>query len=160
MKIAISCLLALFSFSSAKGQHVWNFTLKDVHNNISSFEELKGDKLTLIDFWTTWCKPCQKSIPQLNEIYDTYQNKGVQIIGVNCDGPRSVAKVAPYTMAHQIKYPVLVDINSELMNDLNLANFPTLIIVNAKGNIEFVHEGFVTGDEKLIKQKIDNYLSN
>lgn len=51
-------------------QTVPNFLLKDIDNQMQSFENLKGEKLTLIDFWATWCKPCVKAIPKLNEIYN------------------------------------------------------------------------------------------
>ena len=161
MKSIIVTLIVLVTvISTAHSQRIWNFSLKDADNRLYSFDELKGEKLTLIDFWTTWCKPCKKSIPELNKIYESYHDKGIQIIGINCDGPRSVAKVAPFSRALQMKYPVLIDINSELMNTLNLASFPTLIMVNATGDIEYVHEGYVTGDEEIIRKEIDKRLSN
>jgi len=79
-------------------------------------------------------------------------------VGVNCDGPRSVAKVSPMTKSLKIQYPVLLDINSELMNELNLANFPTLIAVNPEGKVVYVHEGFALGDEVEIREAIDVLL--
>jgi thiol-disulfide isomerase/thioredoxin len=47
---------------------------------MQSYENLKGEKLTLIDFWATWCKPCIKAIPGLNEIYKEYKVKGVNLL--------------------------------------------------------------------------------
>ena len=160
IKTTLMAIMLVFLGILAKAQQVWNFSFKDTDNNVRSFQELKGDKITLIDFWTTWCKPCKKSIPELNKIYEAYRDQGVGIIGISCDGPRSVAKVVPLSHSLQIKYPVLLDINSELMNSLNLSNFPTLILVDAKGKIEYIHEGFVSGDEELIKKEIDKRLSN
>jgi thiol-disulfide isomerase/thioredoxin len=158
-KISGTFIVLISLINIAQSQRIWDFSLNDVDNHLHSFNELKGEKLTLLDFWTTWCKPCNKSIPELNKIYESYRDQGVQIIGINCDGPRSVAKVAPFSRALDIQYPVLIDINSELMNSLNLANFPTLIMVNASGDIEYIHEGYVTGDEELIKAEIDKRLS-
>ena len=83
---AIICISHL-----TNAQIVPNFLLKDIESQTQSFESLKGEKLTLIDFWATWCKPCVKAIPKLNEIYKEYKEKGVNIIGVNCDGPRSIS---------------------------------------------------------------------
>lgn len=140
-------------------QQVRNFTYKDLQNNSRSYHDLKGEKLTLIDFWATWCKPCNKSIPALNRIYETYKDKGVNVIGINCDGPRSIAKVKPLSTALNIKYPVLLDINSQLMNELNLSAFPTLIVVNNVGKVVWVHEGYNTGDEKIIAEEIDKLLN-
>jgi peroxiredoxin len=160
MKIALIPLCIFISTTISSGQNIWDFTLKDVDNNMRSLQDLKGEKVTVIDFWTTWCKPCRKSIPELNKIYENYKDTGLQVIGVNCDGPRSIAKVAPYTHSLQIKYPVLLDINSEIMNSLNLANFPTMILIDNNGNIDYVHEGFVAGDEQTIRNEIEKHLSN
>lgn len=140
-------------------QQVRNFTLNDLNNKQRSFNELKGEKLTIIDFWATWCKPCNKAIPELNKIYTEYKNKGVNVIGINCDGPRSIAKVAPLSKTLQIEYPVLIDMNIQLMAELNLSAYPTLIIANSSGKIVWIHEGFVPGDELVISAEIDKQLA-
>jgi thiol-disulfide isomerase/thioredoxin len=156
--IAIAILLSLITLIS-NGQQVKNFRLNDLDNTSRSFAELKGEKITIIDFWATWCKPCNKAIPELNKIYDSYKDKGVQIIGINCDGPRSINKVAPLASALKIKYQVLTDIDSEVMKDLNINAFPTLIIINSQGKIVWIHEGFSSGDEKIIIKEIEKNLS-
>jgi thiol-disulfide isomerase/thioredoxin len=143
---------------TAHAQQLPEFSIQDIENNIQTFDDLKGDQLTLFDFWATWCKPCRKAIPELNTIYDAYKNKGVQIVGVNCDGPRSQAKVAPAVRSLQIQYPVLLDINADLMNELNLVNLPTLIAVDPGGKVVYVHEGFALGDEVEIKAAIDDLI--
>jgi thiol-disulfide isomerase/thioredoxin len=140
-----------------QAQTVKNFNLKDTQNTSRSFEELKGEKLTIIDFWATWCKPCLKAIPELNTIYDQFKDKGVSIISINCDGPRSVAKVGPMSKSLKMNYPVLLDIDSTVKTQLNLAAFPTLILVDTKGKIVWIHEGFVSGDEKEIIAQIEKY---
>ena len=149
---------AIFSYTSLSAQNVKNFELKDLENNIKSFQELKGEKLTLIDFWATWCKPCNKAIPELNKIYDTFQSQGVEIIGINCDGPRSVSKVVPLSKALKIQYPILIDINSEIKTDLNILGLPTLIIVDDNDKIVWIHEGFVSGDAEVIIAEIEKLL--
>jgi thiol-disulfide isomerase/thioredoxin len=140
-----------------QAQTVKNFNLKDTQNTSRSFEELKGEKLTIIDFWATWCKPCLKAIPELNTIYDQFKDKGVAVISINCDGPRSVAKVGPMSKSLKMNYPVLLDIDSTVKTQLNLAAFPTLILVDSKGKIVWIHEGFVSGDEKEIIAQIEKY---
>ncbi len=158
MKTYIIIIGLMLSTTLAYTQKVSNFELKDIDNKSRTFNELKGEKLTLIDFWATWCKPCTKAIPELNKIYEMYRDKGVEIIGINGDGPRSVSKVAPVSKALQIKYPVLIDLNASVKADLNVIVFPTLLIVNTEGNVVWVHEGFVTGDTEVIIAEIDKYL--
>ncbi len=159
MKIVSFLVFALFSQVGLTAQTVNNFEYKDIENNTRNYNELKGEKLTLIDFWATWCKPCNKAIPELNKIYELYKNKGVEIIGINCDGPRSISKVAPLSKSLQIQYPVLIDINSELKTELNIVGLPTLVIVNSNGKIVWIHEGFVSGDTEIIITEIEKYLN-
>ena len=158
MKTILMMACAIFSYTSLSAQNVKNFELKDLENNIKSFQELKGEKLTLIDFWATWCKPCNKAIPELNKIYDTFKSQGVEIIGINCDGPRSVSKVVPLSKALKIQYPILIDINSEIKTDLNILGLPTLIIVDDNDKIVWIHEGFVSGDAEVIIAEIEKLL--
>jgi len=158
MKALLILACALLSYSGITAQSIKDFEYKDLENNTRSYSELKGEKLTLIDFWATWCKPCNKAIPELNKIYDLYKSKGVEIIGINCDGPRSVSKVAPLSKSLQIQYPVLLDINSELKTELNILAFPTLIIVDSNGKIVWIHEGFVSGDTEIIISEIEKHL--
>lgn len=159
MKALIITGYLFFSGFCLTAQTVTDFKFKDIDNNARTYNELKGEKLTLIDFWATWCGPCNKAIPELNKIYSLYKNKGVEIIGINCDGPRSVSKVAPHSKALKIQYPVLIDINSELKTELNIMGLPTLIIVNSKGKIVWIHEGFVSGDTEIIISEIERHLN-
>lgn len=149
-------IVCITHFSNA--QTVPNFLLKDIKHQMQSYENLKGEKLTLIDFWATWCKPCIKAIPKLNEIFKEYKEKGVNIIGVNCDGPRSISKVEPMSKALAIEYPVLLDIDTELRIDLDVNYYPTLIMVNQKNEIVWLHEGYGCDDDKLIIQQIEKQL--
>ena len=157
MRILIIVFTLFFSLNIS-AQKVRNFKLKDIENNTKSYADLKGSKLTVIDFWATWCTPCVKAIPKLNKIYEAYKDKGVEFIGINCDGPRSVSKVRPMSKSLQIKYPVLLDINSEIKSELNLYAFPTLVIVNADNKVVWIHEGFVSGDEKIVVEEIEKLL--
>jgi len=158
-RAGIIVLIALFNDGFAAAQTVRDFQLKDLENNSRTLSELKGSELTLIDFWATWCKPCTKAIPQLNKIFDQYKDKGVQILGISCDGPRSISKVGPVSHALKIKYPVLKDVNSGVFNDLHLQVLPTLLMVDNKGKIIWEHEGYLPGYEDLVKSAIDENLN-
>ena len=155
-QVLIAMIIINFGLNA---QTVRNFELRDLDNNNRSFNDLMGENLTLLDFWATWCSPCKKAIPELNKIYKSYKNRGVEIIGINGDGPRSISKVKPFAKALQIKYPVLIDMNSELKSDLNLVSFPSLVIVNSEGKVIWVHEGYTSGDDEIIRVALEKYLS-
>lgn len=141
-------------------QTVPNFRLKNLENETVRFEKLKGEKLTVIDFWATWCKPCIKSIPKLVALNDIFEEKGVQFIGISVDGPRNQAKVKPFARSKGIDYPVLLDINKEVMSRLRVQVVPTLLIVNSEKEIVHYIEGYQPGEEKIIRKKISEQLES
>lgn len=134
--------------------------VETLDNEHVSLNELKGEKLTLLDFWATWCQPCVKAIPELIKIHDDYAGKGVQLIGVNVDGPRNLSKVKPFVSSMGITYPMIMDTDQDLMREFGVAAMPTLLVLNPDGDIVFAHEGYHPGEEKMIREKIDNLLNH
>lgn len=139
---------------------VTNFRLKNLDNRTVSFNSLQGEALTVIDFWATWCKPCEKSLPELAKLSDEFQNKGVNFVGISIDSPRNLAKVKPFARSHKIAYPVLLDTNSEIMAKLSVRAVPTLLIVNDENEIVYFHEGYQPGEENQIRDEIVKQLQN
>lgn len=159
MKLIKIMIFVFMAGSIAIAEEVNDFRLKDLNNKIVSFEDLKGDKLTVLDFWATWCKPCVKSVPELIELYEKFKSRGVEFIGINIDSPRNKSKVKPFVRSLGIKYPVLLDTNNELMSDLGITAIPTLLIVDKKGKVLVRHEGFKSGEEKLIGEELKKALA-
>jgi thiol-disulfide isomerase/thioredoxin len=131
-----------------------DFKLKNLDNRRISYSELKGTKFTVIDFWATWCKPCLRAIPKLVEINDEFSDQGIAIIGINVDSPRNTPKIRPYARSMGINYPVLLDINSEVSQELQVTVLPTLMIADTENKIVYVHQGYRPGDEIILREKI------
>ena len=157
MRKTIIFVLFVFTIISTMAQFP-DIELKDIDQNWVSLEELKGEKLTVIDFWATWCKPCVTAIPKINSIYNEYSGQGIGFIGVNVDGPRNLSKVKPFATSMKIQYPLVLDPDQNLVNRFNVTVFPTLIVLNEKGKEIFIHEGFNPGDEILIKDELQKLL--
>lgn len=143
---------------SWSGQNVHNFRLQDVNNKWQQYTQLKGEKLTILDFWATWCSPCVKAMPKLNTLFEKYKDKGVQFLGINIDSQKNNAKIKPFTQAYKILNPVLKDPNSQLTSRLNVTNIPTLLIINSEDEVVYRHQGYRFGDEKLIEEEIIKLL--
>lgn len=135
-----------------------SFRLRDLENNWQEYSDLKGTQLTVVDFWATWCQPCVRSIPLLSELEKEYRDKGVQFIGVSIDGPRNQSKIKPFVTSMGVEYPIIRDLDSELMSDLGVTAVPTLLLYDAEGELLFFHEGFRPGDEDIIRDHIDEHL--
>lgn len=156
-KLALSILLLLVILSGINAEEPY-FRLKDLSGQWQEYDDLKGGNLTVVDFWATWCQPCVRSIPHLDKMALDYAGQGVNFIGVSIDGPRNQSKIAPFTRSLGISYPILRDINSELMLELGVTAVPTLLIYNAEGALLHIHEGFRPGDEMSIRENIESFL--
>jgi len=152
-----AALVLLISISVIQAQEPY-FRLKDIDNQWKEYNDLKGSSLTVIDFWATWCQPCIRSIPLLNDMANEFADQGVRFIGVSIDGTRNQSKIGPFIQSMGVSYPILRDLDSELMSDLGVTAVPTLLIYGAEGDQLFFHEGFRPGDEIMIRQHIEQHI--
>lgn len=155
-KIGASCILLVVGFTLYAQEPF--FRLRDLENQWKEYGDLKGTELTVIDFWATWCQPCVRSIPLLNELYGVFGEKGVSFIGVSIDGPRSQSKIQPFIESMGVNYPILRDMDSELMSELGVTAVPTLLVYNKEGELVYLHEGFRPGDEDVVRKHIEKNL--
>jgi thiol-disulfide isomerase/thioredoxin len=161
LKITIIILVSITFYAELQAQRiVRNFSLPGENIQNVNLSEIQGEKLTVIDFWTSWCKPCINAIPEMIKLQEKYQSEGVAIIGINADGPRSVSKALPLARSMGVNYPILFDTSGDLISEFNITAFPTLLILNSKREIIFTHEGFRKGEEKLLDEAIAEALKN
>jgi peroxiredoxin len=85
---------------------------------------------------------------------EEFDNTQVQFIGISIDGPRNKAKVKPFIKSLGVEYPVLRDSDSSVMGRLGVRAVPSLLIVNSDNEIIYFHEGYKSGEEVEIKNKI------
>ena len=105
--------------------------------------DLKG-KVVLVDFWASWCAPCKKSFPALNELHQRYGNKGLVIIAVNVDEERS--KMEAFLKTTPADFTVVRDAAQKLVEAVEVESMPTSFVLDANGRVKFIHVGYV-GDE-------------
>jgi cytochrome c biogenesis protein CcmG, thiol:disulfide interchange protein DsbE len=156
----VSCVVFLLVMhQNMHAQAVYNIELSDLDGNTITLDEMKGEKLTVLDFWATWCHPCINFIPHLIKLADKFHDKGVNVIGVNEDSPRNRSKVKPFASSLGITYQVLLDTDQELQSNFFIDGLPTLLILDNNGKILYSHTGFKEGDEQIINEEIEKLLT-
>jgi peroxiredoxin len=101
---------------------------------------------TLVNFWASWCDPCKKEVPLLNELQQSLAASGVTIVGVSVEEPREA--VDAFVRKHQIAYPVLLDSDGSISRRYGLIGLPLNVIVDREGLVSMVKAGIV--DEPMI----------
>jgi thiol-disulfide isomerase/thioredoxin len=105
--------------------------------------DLKG-KVVLVDFWASWCAPCKKSFPALNELQRQYGEKGFVIIAVNVDEERS--KMDGFLKSTPADFTVVRDATQKLVGAVEVESMPTSFVLDGSGRVRFMHVGYF-GDE-------------
>jgi peroxiredoxin len=116
-----------------------DFTLLDASGNTVSLSNLRG-QVVLLNFWATWCVPCQVEIPQLLALRQQYGGSGLSVVGVamDDDGWKSVQ---PGIATLRIDYPVVVG-NAALADDFGGVDaLPTTVLIDRSGRIASMHQG-------------------
>jgi thiol-disulfide isomerase/thioredoxin len=142
-------------------QRLPDVTLTDIDGkkiNVSDFA--KSGKVTVLDFWATWCIPCKKELNNMADLYDDWKKKyNVQIVAVSIDDSRSAGKVKPYVDGQRWDYEVLLDVNQDLKREFNIQSVPFTVIVDKTGKVAFIHSGYVEGDEYVLEDELKKLSS-
>jgi peroxiredoxin len=149
------------SESMGTGSQATDFTLRDVDGRDVRLSDYLQKSVVLIDFWATWCVPCEAELPHLENMYEQYKDKGFVVLGVAMDGPETVAQVGPFTRRYNLSFPVLLDQETKVVNVYNpKRTAPLSVLIDRKGTIARVREGYSSGDEKLIQADVASLVGN
>ena len=122
---------------TAEGSVIQDFTQKALDGTeISLMAEVKKHKITVIDFWASWCGPCRQEMPFMIQMYDKYQSKGLGILGISLD-ENSDAWIKG-TEALGFTWPQMSDLKgweNEIAQYFQVTSIPHTIIVDQSGKI-------------------------
>lgn len=126
------------------GSRAYDFTLESLNGDAISLSDFEGS-VVLVNFWATWCPPCQAEIPDFEEAYREREADGFVILGVNVEEPAS--EVLPFVTDMGITYPVLLDRDGTVRRAYRALGLPTSLLVDREGVIRFRQEGIVSASE-------------
>ena len=139
------------------GQPAPDFTVTSVNGQGSvTLSKMQG-KVVIVDFWATWCEPCKKSFPKLQELNVKYKASGLEIVGISEDDHKK--GISDFGTTYGAKFPLGWDGDSKpIAGKWQPKSMPGSFIVDKKGIVRFAHLGFHDGDEVKLESEIKSLL--
>jgi len=148
-KLEVSC-----SGKPEIGKTASTFQLTSVNGGQKMAIE-KG-KVTIVDFWATWCEPCKKSFPKYQDLYTKYKANGLEILAVSVDDEKK--DIPAFIKTAGAKFPVGWDGDHRIADCYHPPNMPSAYIIDKTGTIKHVHNGYRDGEEKELEKEIKELL--
>ena len=135
--------------------------VKDLSGKTIDTATLSNDgKPFAISFFATWCKPCQRELRAIAEVYPDWQDEtGMKMYIVSIDEAQNVSKVKPLVDGEGWEYEVLLDTNSDFFRSLGLQSVPHMLVLDGNGQIVDSHSSYTDGSETEIIKKIRSLSS-
>ena len=122
----------------------------------SDLNQYQG-KVLYVDFWASWCGPCARSFPFMNELHQQLKDQGLQIVGVNLDENRDDAKA--FLSKYPASFTVMADVSKQCAKDFGVQAMPSSYIIDRKGVVHHVHLGFRPGEAKELRDLVEKLLA-
>ena len=122
-----------------------------------SLQDLRG-KVVFLDFWASWCGPCLTSLPLLDELRKDFPSERFQVLAVNVD--RDPGKARAFLDKRPVGYPSVMDPQGRIPERFGLETMPTSYLIDARGVVRFVNEGFRVGDIDELRENIEALLGS
>jgi peroxiredoxin len=128
-----------------------DFTLPSSTGDNVRLAEQRG-QVVMLNFWASWCGPCRKEMPLLEEMSKRYSAAGFVLYGVNVEEDNTDAKKLIKELG--VTFPILYDTESKASSLYNVDAMPTTVVIDKKGAIRFVNRGYKAGDEVKYREQI------
>ena len=126
------------------------FKLESVDGEVVSMSDLKGN-FVVLNFWSTWCVPCIKEMPEFQKAHQSLNPK-VKIIGINLAESRE--KIGEFAQTNHLSFPILLDAYGNVSQEYKVVNLPVTFFITPDGVVrEKIFGGGIT--QKMIEAKIN-----
>jgi cytochrome c biogenesis protein CcmG/thiol:disulfide interchange protein DsbE len=122
-----------------------------------SLGDLKG-KVVLVDFWGTFCEPCKKSFPKLQDLYTKYSASGLRIVGISEDEADDKGKIPEFASSFGAKFSLGWDEDKSVAHAYKPQTMPSSFIIDKQGVIRYAHVGYHDGEEAEVEKEIKELL--
>ena len=123
---------------------------------VSEVLEKNEGQVVLLDFWASWCGPCKKSFPWMNEMHEKYSAKGLKIIAVNLDKEKALAE--KFLVEYPARFEIQYDSSGKSAEKMNVQAMPSAYLYDINGKGRFRHLGFELKKKSQYESEIAQLL--
>lgn len=152
-------ILAVWALSAqaapASGEKAPDFTSQLANGKSINLESVDANVI-LVNFWASWCSPCQKEMPFFEELYQKYHQARLEIIAVSVDEDSKQA--ARFLDKVEHSFPTVLDVTHQVAMLYNPEAMPTTFVLDRQKRIKFIHKGFHKDDREAFPKEVEQLM--
>ena len=133
-----------------------DFTLPNAQQQPIALSSLRG-KVVLLNFWATWCGPCQEEMPSLEALYGRYKDKDFVVVGVSLD-EEGWSAIQDFTKHIPVSFPILLDTQQAISDLYQVYRIPETYLIDPSGKIIDKFVGPQDYDKEVFYRKVERAL--
>ncbi|KZZ86460.1 thiol-disulfide oxidoreductase ResA [Bacillus sp. SJS] len=133
------------------GSEAPDFVVTDLKGESHQLSDYRG-KGVLLNFWGTWCEPCKREMPYMDNQYEHYKNLGVEIIAVNI--AESDVAVNSFVKQYRLTFPIGIDKDRQILDEYGVKPLPTTFLIDKTGKVTDIVKGQQT--ERNIRDMMES----
>ena len=154
--VAATVLVFPMAHATEAGQPAPAFSLPTAKGDTVALDKLRG-KVVYVDFWASWCGPCRRSFPWMNEMQQKYGAKGFMVVAVNVDKKRGDAE--KFLVQNPANFTVVYDEAGATPAAYGVKGMPSSYLVDARGSVTFVERGFLDESKADLENRVAALLA-
>jgi thiol-disulfide isomerase/thioredoxin len=136
-------------------KQVPGFALNDMNNELIKWDNYQG-KVTLVNFWATWCPPCVEEVPSLNNLAARYAGKNFEVVSI--DFRETPQQLKAFAEKIPVDFPVLFDLDGKVSMNWKVFSFPSSFIIDRQGYIRYSANRAIDWDTESVWQVVNALL--
>ena len=150
----LALFLAPYACLAGDESRAPDFTLVNLEGKDVTLSELLHKGPVIVDFWATWCKPCIKGFPGLQELFEKYKDRGLSVVAVSIDSPKSRSRVGPFIKSKKYSFEVLLDTQGRVAKKYNAITIPRAVLIDSDGEIACATIGYRPSNHELMEKSL------
>lgn len=164
-KFLLAVMIALTAATSTwagdlkpySGAALPDFTLVDLQDKQHTLSSLKG-QVVMVNFWATYCTPCIKEMPSMQRLANKFRGKPFQILAIDMAEERADIDAFMKRFKIDVKFPILLDVEGEVVEAWMVSAVPTTFIIDPQGTIRYALYGAIEWDSDEVVRTINGLL--